>query len=73
MTYDSIYPEEALQYYRRKAMGGCAAVSTGELIVDTAFGRGSPNQICIDNPACKIPRESWPSPSPATGRCPRRS
>ena len=55
MTYDSIYPEEALQYYRRKAMGGCAAVSTGELIVDTAFGRGSPNQICIDNPACKIP------------------
>ena len=37
MTYDSIYPEEALQYYRRKAMGGCAAVSTGELIVDTAM------------------------------------
>ncbi len=55
MTYDSIYPEEALQYYRRKAMGGCAAVATGELIVDTAYGRGSPNQICIDNPACRIP------------------
>ena len=28
MTYDSIYPEEALQYYRRKAMGGCASAST---------------------------------------------
>ena len=55
MTYDSIYPEEALQYYRRKAMGGCASVSSGELIVDTAWGRGSPNQICIDNPACRIP------------------
>ena len=55
MTYDSIYPEEALQYYRRKAMGGCASVSTGELIVDTAWGRGSPNQICIDNPASRIP------------------
>ncbi len=55
MTYDSIYPEEALQYYRRKAMGGCASVATGELIVDTAYGRGSPNQICIDNPSCRIP------------------
>ncbi len=55
MTYDSIYPEEALQYYRRKAMGGCASVATGELIVDTDYGRGSPNQICIDNPSCRIP------------------
>ena len=55
MTYDSIYPEEALQYYRRKAMGGCASVATGELIVDTAYGRGSPNQLCIDNPSCRIP------------------
>ena len=55
MTYDSVYPEEALQYYRRKAMGGCASVASGELIVDTAYGRGSPNQICIDNPACRIP------------------
>ncbi len=55
MSYDSIFPEEFIQYYRRKAMGGCASVSTGELIVDTAWGRGSPNQICIDNPASHIP------------------
>ena len=55
MTYDSVFPEEYIQYYRRKAMGGCASVSSGELIVDTAWGRGSPNQICIDNPASHIP------------------
>ena len=55
MTHDSIYAEEAFQYYRRKAMGGCASVATGELIVDTQYGRGSLNQICIDNPAAQIP------------------
>ena len=38
MTYDSVYPEEALQYYRREAMGGCAAVTTGELIVELPDG-----------------------------------
>jgi len=55
MTTDSIYPEEGFQYYRRKAMGGCASVSSGELIVDTERGRGSPNHICIDNPSAAIP------------------
>ena len=55
MTYDSIFPEEYIQYYRRKAMGGCASVSTGELIVDSTWGQGSPNQICIDKPASHLP------------------
>ncbi len=50
MTYDSILPREAVWYYARKAMGGAASVSTGELVVDTALGRGGPHHICIDNP-----------------------
>ena len=55
MTYDSVWPPEAVLYYGRKAMGGAAAVASGELIVDTEFGRGGPNHICIDNPQALIP------------------
>lgn len=50
MTYDSVWPLEAADYYGRKAKGGAASVATGELVVDTEFGRGSLNHICIDNP-----------------------
>ncbi len=49
MTYDSVLPREAAYYYSRKAMGGAASVSTGELVVDTELGRGAPHHICIDN------------------------
>ena len=55
MTYDSVWPPEAVLYYGRKAMGGAAAVATGELIVDTEFGRGGMHHICIDNPQALIP------------------
>lgn len=55
MTYDSVWPLEAAYYYGRKAMGGAASVSTGELIVDTELGRGSPNHICIDNQQSLMP------------------
>jgi 2,4-dienoyl-CoA reductase-like NADH-dependent reductase (Old Yellow Enzyme family)/thioredoxin reductase len=52
-TQDSLIPTEAIYYYGRKAMGGAAAVSTGELIVDGDFGRGSPTHICPER------SESW--------------
>jgi 2,4-dienoyl-CoA reductase-like NADH-dependent reductase (Old Yellow Enzyme family)/NADPH-dependent 2,4-dienoyl-CoA reductase/sulfur reductase-like enzyme len=55
MTYDSVFPPEAAYYYGRKAMGGAASVSTGELIVDTELGRGSPNHVCLDNPQALMP------------------
>lgn len=55
MTYDSVLPREAAYYYSRKAMGGAASVSTGELIVDTDLGRGGLHHICIDNPQSFIP------------------
>jgi len=43
-------PQEAAYFYARKAMGGAASVSTGELIVDSEIGRGSIRHCCIDNP-----------------------
>lgn len=55
MTYDSVLPREAVYYYSRKAMGGAASVSTGELVVDTALGRGGQHHICIDNPQSLTP------------------
>ena len=55
MTYDSVFPREAVYYYSRKAMGGAASVSTGELIVDTELGRGGPHHVCLDNPQALIP------------------
>jgi 2,4-dienoyl-CoA reductase-like NADH-dependent reductase (Old Yellow Enzyme family) len=55
MTYDSVLPIQAADYYARKAMGGAASVSSGELIVDTELGRGTSNHICIDNPQSHKP------------------
>ena len=43
-------PLEAAYYYARKAQGGAASVSTGELIVDGELGKGSIRHCCIDNP-----------------------
>jgi len=54
-TYDNILPEEGFQYYRRKAMGGAAAVASGQFIVDADYGLGLPNDICIDDPLTAIP------------------
>ncbi|MCL1828060.1 MAG: NAD(P)/FAD-dependent oxidoreductase [Oscillospiraceae bacterium] len=55
MTYDSVFPPEAVLYYSRKAMGGAASVSSGELVTDTEIGRGGPHHVCIDNPQAVIP------------------
>lgn len=54
-TTDSVLPEEAAYYYGRKAMGGAASVSTGELIVDGDIGRGHPKHVCIDEPQAHMP------------------
>jgi 2,4-dienoyl-CoA reductase-like NADH-dependent reductase (Old Yellow Enzyme family)/NADH dehydrogenase FAD-containing subunit len=54
-TYDSVLPTEAYYYYGRKAMGGAASVSTGELIIDKEIGCGGPFHICIDDPRSLMP------------------
>ena len=55
MRADSIYPEEVFQYYRRKAMGGAAAVATGQYMVDAEKSAGYPEQICLDRPGVDLP------------------
>jgi 2,4-dienoyl-CoA reductase-like NADH-dependent reductase (Old Yellow Enzyme family)/NADPH-dependent 2,4-dienoyl-CoA reductase/sulfur reductase-like enzyme len=55
LTTDSVLPPEAAYHYARRAMGGAASVSTGELVVDTELGRGSPFHVCVDNVQSLIP------------------
>jgi 2,4-dienoyl-CoA reductase-like NADH-dependent reductase (Old Yellow Enzyme family)/thioredoxin reductase len=55
MTTDSVLPLDAAYYYGRKAMGGAASVSTGELIVDSRNGRAHSKHICIDEPLAFMP------------------
>ncbi len=50
-----VFTDEYINYYRRKAMGGCASVATGEIIVDGVWGRRGPNQLCIEDSASRIP------------------
>jgi 2,4-dienoyl-CoA reductase-like NADH-dependent reductase (Old Yellow Enzyme family) len=73
MTYDSVWPLEAADYYARKAKGGAASVASGELVVDTEFGRGSLNHICIDNPQSLMRWAKSPAPYPATAQSLRLS
>jgi 2,4-dienoyl-CoA reductase-like NADH-dependent reductase (Old Yellow Enzyme family)/thioredoxin reductase len=50
MTKDGIVGADAAFYYERKAMGGAAAVTVGECVVDSALGKGALFHICLDNP-----------------------
>ena len=43
------FTEDAIAYYERKAIGGCAAVTLGEAIVDSKYGKRHPYQVCLDN------------------------
>ena len=40
----------AVAYYERKALGGAAAVTIGDCIVDTKTGQITSYQVCLDNP-----------------------
>jgi 2,4-dienoyl-CoA reductase-like NADH-dependent reductase (Old Yellow Enzyme family)/thioredoxin reductase len=42
--------EANIAYYKLRAAGGCALVTVGESIVDTASGQSHPMQIALDNP-----------------------
>ncbi|MDO4545240.1 MAG: NAD(P)/FAD-dependent oxidoreductase [Bacillota bacterium] len=44
------YTDEAIDYYRLKAAGGCSLVTVGDVIVDGSTGRSHPQQACIDDP-----------------------
>ena len=43
------YTDDAIAYFERKAMGGCAAITMGEIIVDSKYGQRHPFQSVTDN------------------------
>ncbi|MCQ2406474.1 MAG: FAD-dependent oxidoreductase, partial [Oscillospiraceae bacterium] len=48
-TYPNIPTEEGSAFYERKAIGGCAAVTIGDAIVDSKIGAGNGPQIHLDD------------------------
>jgi 2,4-dienoyl-CoA reductase-like NADH-dependent reductase (Old Yellow Enzyme family)/thioredoxin reductase len=48
MTSDGRHSEDAISYYERKAIGGAAAVTLGEAVVDSKYGYQYPAQIRLD-------------------------
>ena len=49
VTLDGNFTEDAITYYERKAQGGAAAVTLGEAIVDSRYGKRHPFQVSLDN------------------------
>lgn len=48
MTADGKHSEDAIAYYERKSIGGAAAVTLGEAVVDSKYGYQYPAQIRLD-------------------------
>jgi len=53
VTLDGWFTEDAITYYERKAQGGAAAVTLGEAIVDSVYGKRHKFQVSLDNNAVK--------------------
>ena len=49
-TGEGFLPLEAVAYYERKAIGGAAAVTVGECVVDSKRGKGADYHATLDNP-----------------------
>ena len=49
VTLDGNFTEDAITYYERKAQGGAAAITLGEAIVDSVYGKRHPYQVSLDN------------------------
>ena len=48
VTLEGIFSEDVIAYYERKARGGAAAVTLGEAIVDSKYGKRHPYQLSLD-------------------------
>ena len=48
VTLDGEFTEDAIAYFGRKAQGGAAAVTLGEAIVDSVYGKNHPFQLSLD-------------------------
>jgi 2,4-dienoyl-CoA reductase-like NADH-dependent reductase (Old Yellow Enzyme family)/thioredoxin reductase len=50
VTPDNYFTEDAITYYERKAQGGAAAITLGEAIVDSKYGKRHTHQVSLDTP-----------------------
>jgi 2,4-dienoyl-CoA reductase-like NADH-dependent reductase (Old Yellow Enzyme family) len=50
MDREGVLPDAAAAYYGRKAQGGGAAVTLGECVVDSEYGRGGDFHVRMDDP-----------------------
>ena len=48
---DEHYSRENIEYYKLKALGGCAVVPVGDVIVDLDTGRSHPQQVGMNDPS----------------------
>ena len=48
VSVDGEFSEDAVAYYERKAQGGAAAITLGEAIVDSKYGKRHPFQVSLD-------------------------
>ena len=53
VTREGNFSEDAMTYYERKAQGGAGAVTLGEAIVDSKYGKRHPYQVSLDNDAVR--------------------
>jgi len=51
LTLEGFPTPDVIAYYERKAVGGAAAVTVGEGIVDSKLGKGGQWHVTLDNPA----------------------
>ena len=58
LEYGGVPSAAGAAFYERKAMGGAAAVTLGECIVDSATGQAHAYQILLDNPQALPPLAS---------------
>ncbi|SHI13318.1 2,4-dienoyl-CoA reductase [Sporobacter termitidis DSM 10068] len=55
LTLEGFPTPDVIAYYERKAIGGAAAVTVGEGIVDSKRGRGGQWHVMLDNPRAAHP------------------
>ncbi len=58
LDYGNVPSREGVAFFERKAIGGAAAVTVGECIVDSKTGQAHAYQILLDNPQALPPMSS---------------
>lgn len=48
-TLNGRFSDDVVSYFERKALGGAAAVTLGEAVVDSKYGKGYPAELSLDS------------------------